>query len=58
MRTHNQTAMIEAHRNGLRAAGDSMPRDKANETARALPTEQGDAFLAGYYAELRRLARR
>ena len=50
----------EAFRDGMRAAGDHftvrrMTRVKALAIAQAFPVGEGDAFLAGYYAELRRL---
>ena len=45
----------EAARDGMRAAGNRMKRAEACLVALALPTREGDAFLAGYYAELRRL---
>ncbi len=48
----------EAHREGLRAAGDRLSREAVNERARAMPVREGDAFLAGYYQELRRLRAR
>jgi hypothetical protein len=44
-----------SYMDGMRAAGDGVSRDKANQMARALSVAGGDAFLAGYYAEMRRL---
>lgn len=48
-------AYTEAFRDGMRAAGNGVTREQANALAHALPTMEGDAFLAGYYAEKRRL---
>jgi|HubBroStandDraft_3_1064219.scaffolds.fasta_scaffold01206_3 hypothetical protein len=48
---HNQGSYMD----GMRAAGDGVSRDKANQMARGLSVAGGDAFLAGYYAEMRRL---
>jgi len=45
----------EAFRDGMRFAGDGKLRAEANAVANKLPVVFGDAFLAGYYAELRRL---
>ena len=45
----------EHYRDGMRAAGDRVTRDTANFLAQSMSVESGDAFLAGYYAELRRL---
>lgn len=49
----------EAFRDGMRAAGSTivgkLTRAEANALANTLPIKDGDAFLAGYYAELRRL---
>lgn len=50
----------EAYRDGMRAAGDHftarrMTRRQAVAIAATLPVREGDAYLAGYYAELRRL---
>jgi hypothetical protein len=60
MKTENPTMArnrryTEAFRDGLRAAGAGVPRDIANMLARNKSVADGDAFLAGYYAELRRL---
>jgi len=46
----------EAYRDGMRAAGDGVTRGAANAHALTLTINDGDAFLAGYYAELRRLS--
>ena len=43
---------------GLRAAGDNVGRAQANAMANNLPVAQGDAYLAAYYSELRRLNRK
>jgi hypothetical protein len=48
-------AYAEAFRDGMRAACNDLSRAQANARARALPVREGDAFLAGYYAEKRRL---
>ena len=50
----------EARLEGMRAAGDHftarrMTRVQALAIAATLPVREGDAYLAGYYAELRRL---
>jgi hypothetical protein len=52
---HNQAAMIKAHQAG-RAYARSIggTRAYANDVAHTLPIDQGDAWLAGYYAETRR----
>jgi hypothetical protein len=47
-------AYTEHFRDGMRAALN-LTRAQANVYANALPVRRGDAFLAGYYAELRRL---
>jgi hypothetical protein len=47
-------AYTEAFRDGMRAALN-LTREQANRYAQALPVREGDAFLAGYYAEKRRL---
>lgn len=52
--TRNQ-AYTEAFRDGMHAACNRMKRADACLVALALPTRQGDAFLAGYYAEIRQL---
>jgi hypothetical protein len=44
----------EHFRDGMRAALN-LTRAQANVYANALPVRAGDAFLAGYYAEKRRL---
>ena len=44
----------EHFRDGMRAALN-LTRAQANVYANALPVREGDAFLAGYYSELRRL---
>ena len=48
-------AYTEAFRDGMLAACNHMPRGEACQVALALATPEGDAFLAGYYAELRRM---
>jgi hypothetical protein len=49
----------ETFRDGMRAAGVTvighLTRAQANDMAKAMPVMEGDAFLAGYYAELRRM---
>ena len=45
----------EAYRDGMRAAGSRTKRVQALAIAQTLPCHEGDAYLAGYYAELRRL---
>ena len=51
-------AYTEHFRDGMRAALN-LTRAQANKYANALPrVESGDAFLAGYYAELRRMRNR
>jgi diadenosine tetraphosphate (Ap4A) HIT family hydrolase len=50
----NNQAYTEAFRDGMRAAA-TLSREQANVHAHRLPVRQGDAFLAGYYAEKRRL---
>ena len=47
-------AYTEHFRDGMRAALN-LSREQVNIYARALPVAQGDAYLAGYYAERRRL---
>jgi hypothetical protein len=51
---HKNQAYTEAFRDGMRAAL-ILTREHVNAYARKLPVREGDAFLAGYYAELRRL---
>jgi len=51
---HKNQAYTEAFRDGMRAAL-TLTREHVNAYARKLPVREGDAFLAGYYAELRRL---
>ena len=48
-------ALKNAKHAGLRAAGDKMSRVDANIVAQGLTVREGDAFLAAYYSELRRL---
>jgi hypothetical protein len=48
-------ALKNAKLEGMRAAGDKMERHAANTFASTLSVREGDAFLAGYYTELRRL---
>jgi DNA polymerase IIIc chi subunit len=48
-------AYTEAFRDGMRAAANGVSREQANALAHALPVREGDAFLAGYYAEKRKL---
>ena len=48
-------ALKNAKHAGLRAAGDAMSRADANIVAQGLTVREGDAFLAAYYSELRRL---
>jgi hypothetical protein len=45
----------EARLDGMRAAGSRTTRAQACAIAQTLPWPEGDAYLAGYYAELRRL---
>ena len=45
----------EARLDGMRAAGSRTTRVQALAIAQTLPCHEGDAYLAGYYAELRRL---
>ena len=52
-------AYTEAFCDGMRAAGSTvtgrLSRAEVNAIANKLPVTEGDAFLAGYYAELRRM---
>lgn len=48
-------AYTEAYREGLRMAAGDVSRQTVNKMAEGMPLRAGDAFLAGYYAELRRL---
>jgi hypothetical protein len=48
-------AYAEAYAEGLRMAACDLSRAFALKMAEAMPVREGDAFLAGYYAELRRL---
>jgi hypothetical protein len=50
----NQT-YTEAFRDGMRAAANNVSREQANAIAHVLSVRDGDAFLAGYYAEKRKL---
>ena len=52
--THNQAAMIKAHKAGMTLARNGETRVYVNDVARTLPVDEADALLAGYYAELRR----
>ena len=54
--THDQKAMIEAHQHGLTMARVGTAREAVNIIARTLTVDEGDAMLAGYYCELRRIA--
>ena len=54
--THNQDAMVKAHQAGLTLARNGESRAYVNDVARTLPVDEADALLAGYYAELRRIA--
>lgn len=53
--TKRTRAYTEAFRDGMRAAGSRLSREAANACATCMPVADGDAYLAGYYAELRRL---
>jgi hypothetical protein len=53
---HDQKAMIEAHQRGLTMARVGTARDAVNIIAHTLTVDEGDAMLAGYYCELRRIA--
>jgi hypothetical protein len=44
----------EAFRHGMLAACNGMSRADACRVALVLTTLEGDAFLAGYYAEIRK----
>lgn len=54
-------AYTEAFRDGMRAARDDhftscrISREQADAIIRALPNGEGDGYLAGYYAEMRKL---
>ena len=48
-------AYTEHFRDGMRAATGKLSRAEVNAIANKLPIIFGDAFLAGYYAELRRM---
>jgi hypothetical protein len=50
-----KAACAEAYREGLRMAAGDVSRQTVNKMAEGMPVREGDAFLAGYYAELRRL---
>ena len=50
-----KTALQRAKLAGMHAAGDNMSRADANIVAAGLTVREGDAFLAGFYSELRRL---
>ena len=51
--------MVAAHQRGRNAARDGVTRAVVNDKARhTMSVDEGDAFLAGYYAELRRMAKR
>jgi hypothetical protein len=52
---HDRIERQEAYREGLRMAAGDVSRQTVNKMAEAMPVREGDAFLAGYYAELRRL---
>jgi hypothetical protein len=45
----------EARLDGMRAAGSRVTRLQALGIAQSLPVQEGDAYLAGYYDEIRRL---
>jgi hypothetical protein len=49
----NNQWYTEAFRDGMRAVFES--RETVNQRARAMPVAEGDAFLAGFYSERRRL---
>ena len=55
MSTHNELAMIAAHQRGRNLARDGVSRETVNALAAAYAVDEGDALLAGYYAELRRM---
>ena len=48
-------AYTDAFKDGGTAALLGLAREAANAHAGLMPVRAGDAFLAGYYAELRRL---
>jgi hypothetical protein len=48
-------AYTDAYREGLRMAAVDLSRAFALKIAETMSAAAGDAFLAGYYAELRRL---
>ncbi len=52
-----EKAMIIAHQRGLAYARAGSNRDYVNVMANKLTVEEGDALLAGYYAEWRRMDR-
>jgi hypothetical protein len=54
----NRQVMVEAHKNGLKAARDGVTRKDVMAMAFKLPVEEGDFLLAGYYGELRRMVDR
>jgi hypothetical protein len=54
MTTLGNKAYTEAFRDGMRAAM-TLSRDQANAFAKAMTIFEGDAYLAGYYAERRRM---
>ena len=47
-------AYTESFRSGMIAACNDISRAQARVLAAAMPVREGDAFLAGYYAELRK----
>jgi hypothetical protein len=47
-------AYTAAFRHGMLAACNDIARDTANRLARRMSVREGDAFLAGYYAEKRK----
>jgi hypothetical protein len=54
--SHNQAAMIEAHKAGRTLARNGESRAYVNDVARTLPVDEADALLAGYYRGLREKA--
>lgn len=48
-------AYTEAFRHGVSMAAGDVSRQTVNKMAEGMTIQEGDAFLAGYYAELRRL---
>jgi len=51
-----EQAMVTAHKLGRAWARNKTSRSETNNWAHSLTVHEGDAFLAGYYAELRRIA--